>query len=360
MNTDTILAALTPHEAVLNPNAAELMGRKRIAALNAKGNKLAKRGVDLPSRRYQKGTSDVEHEDQGESMMKSGHRFTPQDLAEMHKQREAEGQARRARMMNEKPVFQFQSGTSDVGSDRADLLKEAEETFYGGGQAQKPVPTPTPTPKPRKYQYGTSNVRRAVDFAAPSSGYGFSTRSFGGFGGPQGSTAGITFTGSNFGREGVGAGGSPASGSLNTNPVAISRGINSPFGTPIPDLSKANPATLGRLNIGNLIYSANAGGYLTRAEAENANSWYNKFGQGTGGDPGANRAAAAYYGYIGSLPTRPIGTPALNMFYGAFGGGAPSGPSFNSILGNQWQGPYQFGVKGPSSFNPGGWTGSDF
>lgn len=34
-------------------------------------------------------------------------------------------------------------------SDQGDLLKETEETFYGGGQAPPPRPTPTPTPKPR-------------------------------------------------------------------------------------------------------------------------------------------------------------------------------------------------------------------
>lgn len=333
MKTDTVLAELTPREAVLNRNAAELMGRKKIAALNARGNKLAKRGVDLPSRRYQKGTSDVEeHEDQGESMMKEGHRFTPQDLAEMHRQREAEGQRRRARMMNEKPVFQFQSGTSDVGDERRDLLKDVEDTFYGGGHAQ-PKPTPTPTPKPRKYQYGTSNVRRAVDFAAQSG-----------------------FNAGGFGSTGAFGGGS----TINTNSSAFSRGVNYPFGTPVPDLSRADPATLNRLNIDDLIYSVSAGGYLTRAEAENANSWYNKFGQGSGGDPLANRQAARLYGYIGSLPTRAMGTPALNQFYNQFGGSTPSGPSFNSILGSQWQGPWEFGIRGRSSYNPSGWTGSDF
>ncbi len=49
-------------------------------------------------------------------------------------------------------------GTSMVqGDDRADLLRDAENTFYGGGTA--PVPSPTPTPAPRRgYQYGTSSV----------------------------------------------------------------------------------------------------------------------------------------------------------------------------------------------------------
>lgn len=321
MKTDSVLAELTPREAVLNRNAAELMGRKKIAALNAKGNKLAERGVDLPSRKYQLGTSNVEVD-----------------------KRPPKGPKAKAGIYEPsptpKPIFQFQGGSSDVGNERRDLLKEAEETFYGGGQAPPPKPTPTPTPKPRKYQYGTSNVRRAVDMSAPASA-GFSGGFTGGFAGSPGS----------FG------GGS----TINTNPSAFSRGVNYPFATPVPDLSRANPSTLGRLDISNLIYSPNAGGYLTRSEAENANSWYTKFGQGSGGDPLANRSAARFYGYIGSLPTRAMGTPALNQYYNQFGGGsAPGGPSFNSMLGSQWQGPYQFGVRGPSGYNPGGWTGSDF
>jgi hypothetical protein len=46
-STDTVPAMLTPREAVLNRNAAELAGRGNIRKLNAEGNKLAKRGVDL-------------------------------------------------------------------------------------------------------------------------------------------------------------------------------------------------------------------------------------------------------------------------------------------------------------------------
>ena len=38
---------LTPREAVLNRNAAELAGREKIETLNAAGNKLAEKGVDL-------------------------------------------------------------------------------------------------------------------------------------------------------------------------------------------------------------------------------------------------------------------------------------------------------------------------
>jgi hypothetical protein len=47
VNTDTVPAMLTPREAVLNRNAAELAGRGKIEALNAEGNQLARKGVDL-------------------------------------------------------------------------------------------------------------------------------------------------------------------------------------------------------------------------------------------------------------------------------------------------------------------------
>jgi hypothetical protein len=45
--TDTVPAMLTPREAVLNRNAAELAGRGKIERLNEAGNKLAAEGVDL-------------------------------------------------------------------------------------------------------------------------------------------------------------------------------------------------------------------------------------------------------------------------------------------------------------------------
>jgi hypothetical protein len=123
-----------------------------------------------------------------------------------------------------------------------------------------------------------------------------------------------------------------AAGTQNVGATAGSFGSNSPFGSPVPDLSQANPETLGRLNINNLVYSVSAGGYLTQPEASNANSWYNKFGAGSGGDPSANAQASAFYNYIGSLPTRAVGTPALNQFYSQFGGQPASGPSYNSRL----------------------------
>ncbi len=46
-STDTVPAMLTPREAVLNRNAAELAGRGNIEKLNQEGNALAEKGVDL-------------------------------------------------------------------------------------------------------------------------------------------------------------------------------------------------------------------------------------------------------------------------------------------------------------------------
>ncbi len=112
--TDSVPAMLTPKEAVLVPNAAEILGRGFIKRLNDHGNMLMKRGVDL--------ASDP----------------TPGPSTQN--------------------MLGYQMGAADVGrDDRADLLAEADNTFYGGGQA--PAPTPTPTPAPRRaYQYGTSSV----------------------------------------------------------------------------------------------------------------------------------------------------------------------------------------------------------
>src|SRR4249920_2843189 len=47
IDTDSVPAMLSPREAVLTRNAAELAGRDNIEKLNAEGNQLAKRGVDL-------------------------------------------------------------------------------------------------------------------------------------------------------------------------------------------------------------------------------------------------------------------------------------------------------------------------
>ncbi len=131
--TDTVKAKLTPGEAVLTRNAAELLGRDTIKRLNDHGNMLSKRGVDLASLQ-----SDP----------------APYPASEN--------------------LAGLQMGTADVGrDDRADLLKDAENAFYGGGTA--PMPTPTPTPRPDGYQYGTDDVRRRRTNAASRLATNYST-----------------------------------------------------------------------------------------------------------------------------------------------------------------------------------------
>ncbi len=119
--TDSVPAMLTPREAILNRNAAELLGRDTIKRLNDHGNMLSKRGVDLASL-----PSDP----------------TPGPSTEN--------------------MLGYQTGTADVRrDDRGDLLRDAENTFYGGGH----VPAPSPTPKPvRGYAYGTDDVLDQNDY----------------------------------------------------------------------------------------------------------------------------------------------------------------------------------------------------
>ncbi len=141
-STDTIPAKLTPREAVLNRNAAELLGRDTIKRLNDHGNMLSKRGVDL-----------------------AGLQSDP------------------APYPASENLAGLQMGTADVGrDDRGDLLKDAENTFYGGGTA--PMPTPTPTPTARGYAHGTSSV-----FDPKKRRNAASRLSYGSLGGPVGSTA---------------------------------------------------------------------------------------------------------------------------------------------------------------------------
>jgi len=132
-------------------------------------------------------------------------------------------------------------------------------------------------------------------------------------------------------------------------------------GSPVPDIRAADPSTLQRLLRGfsGLTYSVPAGGYIPTTEARNANSYWNKFGAGSGGDPTSNRAAAAFYSYLGTLPTTYARTPALQQLEGA--GPIGTGPSFNTKLeqagafypgspfGNtgDWQGPWTFGQRNP-------------
>lgn len=123
------------------------------------------------------------------------------------------------------------------------------------------------------------------------------------------------------------------------NAGGISTG-SSPFGALIPDLSKATPDQLKYITdtLSNLTYSVNAGGYLTSGEANDPSSAYVRgyYGQNIGSDPNANRLASNVYDLIGSFPTRPVGTRALN----ALPGYTPSsGPSYNDKLGKPYGGP---------------------
>ncbi len=317
-NTDTVPALLSPHEAVLNRKAADLLGRDNIKKLNAKGNAME---------RYQRGTSDVGRD------------------------------------------------------DRADLLAEASNTFYGGGHA--PAPTPTPTPAPRKYQYGTSNVQRGIDYASspmasPTGAQGFGGSPTAQMGGSPGnlSTNSIPYGGS--GSDPIGQGGgfnpggtptytgapggfptggttypygyqppsTPSGTNPNINVTAGSKGV-SPLSNPVPDLRYADPNTLKQLDISNLIYNPSAGGYIHADYPSGPlggghNEYYKGESHMTGVDANANRAASAYYNYIGGLPTQPIGTPALRQLYGMTGQSPSPGPSYNSILGSPYKGPYGF------------------
>src|SRR4029077_4092086 len=103
-STDKIPSMLTPHEAILNRNAAELLGREKIQRLNAMGTALEGKGIDLaqqpgrgvdywkktgaPIAGYQSGSSDVED---------------PQDLNRKYQGDQKEAERRRAVAMNEIP-----------------------------------------------------------------------------------------------------------------------------------------------------------------------------------------------------------------------------------------------------------------
>ena len=57
--------------------------------------------------------------------------------------------------------------------DRTDLLRDTENTFYGGGTA--PPPTPTPTPRPKSYfqvppnsQFNYSSNFGAIPISRPA------------------------------------------------------------------------------------------------------------------------------------------------------------------------------------------------
>jgi hypothetical protein len=111
--TDSVPAALTPREAVLNRNAAELAGRQRIAALNAMGNMLAQRGVDLPTQRFQEGTSDAYYRGTASVRIPTPH------IAKFPVPRPAYTLPKPPPYSP--PTFRFQYGASDVANPLADV-----------------------------------------------------------------------------------------------------------------------------------------------------------------------------------------------------------------------------------------------
>jgi hypothetical protein len=167
-------AALTPREAVLNRNAAVLAGRHNIARLNAVGNMLARRGVDLPTQRYQQGSEDVD------SDLVVRRARTPQELDVQYRAQQAANEMARARAMNEipqgaanpiDPVVQasvqaaqheaFMASTRAMVRRIVGLPPAAEEGVPAEQQPFNPVQQQAfspPTGGSYSFQYGTSDV----------------------------------------------------------------------------------------------------------------------------------------------------------------------------------------------------------
>jgi hypothetical protein len=92
-----------------------------------------------------------EHEDQDETPQTP---LTPQDMAARQRLTTRVNESNRASTMNEKPRYRMGGRVSPVRrmqsggavDDRRDLLADADNSFYGGGNNPKPSPTPTPKP----------------------------------------------------------------------------------------------------------------------------------------------------------------------------------------------------------------------
>jgi hypothetical protein len=172
----------------------------------------------------------------------------------------------------------------------------------GGQPASSPVSSPTPT-----RFYDTSSQSPALF----GGGGGSNPNSF--FNAASNVTAGANSTGS------------------------------SPFGALVPDLRNATPDQLKYITdtLSHLTYDVGAGGYLdSRANYGNTN--FDKggyFGRTVNLPNQPQLDASNVYSLIGSLPTKPRGTPALN----ALPGYVPSqGPSYNTQLGGPYSGPLAF------------------
>lgn len=120
------------------------------------------------------------------------------------------------------------------------------------------------------------------------------------------------------------------------NPVANS--VSPPAFGSHPQLTPELMAQFSKL-LGENTYSVEAGGYIPSNQAENANSYWNKFGAGSGGDPAANKAMGDFYATLGDQPTVANTSPALAQFNASTGASPTLGPSLNSTLGSLISGP---------------------
>jgi hypothetical protein len=142
----------------------------------------------------------------------------------------------------------------------------------------------------------------------------------------------------------------PTTGQGTGNVTATSVGAGSPLGWQ-PVLTPDQTAQLMR-GLSQITYSVPAGGYLFNTEAQNANSFYNKFGAGGGGQGEANALARSLYGMVGNAPTVPGMTAALQSLYQNTGLQPRQGPSLTSRLGTPYYGPFEFGGSGPGGYHP--------
>jgi hypothetical protein len=167
INTDTVDARLTPREAVLNRNASELAGRGNIEKLNAEGNALARKGVDLAA----KGDKDVAGQSSRVLQPGSENRAIIQWMRENMGYDPDADMLRRATYIAD-PDYAAQKGTSDMkskpkqskpqsGSPYVQAFQKLmpkggapvgyEQGVGGVPQAQRPMPGPMapPSPQPR-------------------------------------------------------------------------------------------------------------------------------------------------------------------------------------------------------------------
>jgi hypothetical protein len=101
-------------------------------------------------------------------------------------------------------------------------------------------------------------------------------------------------------------------------------------------LTPEQQATLIK-GLSNLTYSVPQGGYVFN-DPRHPEGYARSL---VGGDPAANRAAAALYGTVGAAPTAPNITGALQNLYARTGQSPTLGPSFNERLaGTGLEGPY--------------------